>query len=183
MNEEILTDLKGENSFAFGELYRDYFGTVKRFVISNNGTLADAEDIFQDTMLVLVEKMRQDHFQLTASLKTYIMAISKNLWFKKLRDSHLQTDAAAFDEEKFFEEIDSAIEAEKNYREKVQGYLKKITTHCNRLINDIFFKGKLIEEIQKEYGYSSRHNAINQKHKCISQIRKVKEESDSDKKS
>ncbi len=176
MNNEIITDLKGENNFAFGKLYEDYFEMVKRFVTTNSGTLADAEDIFQDTMLVLVEKIRQDHFQLTASLKTYVMAISKNLWFKKLRNPHTDSNTSQFDEEKFFQEIDTAIEAEKNYREKVQSYLKKITNHCSRLIDDLFFKGKEIEDIQKEYGYTTRHNAINQKHKCINQIRKVKKQ-------
>jgi hypothetical protein len=39
----------------------------------------------------------------------------------------------------------------------------------------MFFENKNIETIQKEYGYSSRHNAQNQKHKCIEQVRKVKE--------
>ena len=38
----------------------------------------------------------------------------------------------------------------------------------------MFFKNKNIEEIQKEFGYSSRHNAQNQKHKCIEQVRKIK---------
>lgn len=38
----------------------------------------------------------------------------------------------------------------------------------------MFFKNKPIEQIQKEYGYSTKHNAQNQKHKCVEQIRKVK---------
>lgn len=81
-NTDIIIDLKGENTYAFGEMYKNYFGMVNRFVINNNGTTNDAEDIFQDTMLILVEKLRKDNFVLTASLKTYTMAISKNLWFK-----------------------------------------------------------------------------------------------------
>jgi len=38
----------------------------------------------------------------------------------------------------------------------------------------MFFKEKAIELIQKEYGYSTKHNAQNQKHKCVEQIRKIK---------
>lgn len=40
----------------------------------------------------------------------------------------------------------------------------------------MFFKNKPIEQIQKDYGYSTKHNAQNQKHKCVEQIRKVKEQ-------
>jgi hypothetical protein len=39
----------------------------------------------------------------------------------------------------------------------------------------MFFKSKSIEDIQLEYGYTSKHNAQNQKHKCLQQVRKVKE--------
>ena len=174
----ILTDLKGENSYAFGQLYKEYYPMVKYFVLRNNGSEYDSEDIFQETMMVLVEKLRQDDFVLTASLKTYVMAIAKNLWFKKLRTVYSETEYTEEYNDKFFEEINAAIENEKTYKDKLQGYIHQISNHCQGLIHDIFFKEKNIEQIQKEYGYSSRHNAQNQKHKCVEQIRKVKQEAE-----
>lgn len=176
MATEILNDLKGENNNAFGLLYKEYFGMVNSFVINNNGESIDAEDIFQDTMLVLVEKLRQDNFELTASMKTYIMAIAKNLWLKHLRTHKKVVELSELYDNKFFEEINLAIEQEKNYWDKLQNYMHKITEHCKGLIHDMFFKEKAIEQIQKEYGYSTKHNAQNQKHKCVEQIRRVKEE-------
>lgn len=38
----------------------------------------------------------------------------------------------------------------------------RVTEHCQGLIHDMFFKEKSIEQIQKEYGYSTKHNAQNQ---------------------
>lgn len=179
MDNNIIKDLKGENSSAFGDLYKAHFAIVKRFVLNNHGYLNDAEDLFQDTMIVLLEKLRQDNFVLTASIKTYIMAIAKNLWLKKLRKPYHNLEYTEVFDNQFLEEISSQIEQEKNYFEKLQGYLHKITEHCKGLIHDMFFKNKAIEQIQKEYGYSSRHNAQNQKHKCIEQIRRVKEQDNS----
>ena len=172
----ILTDLKTENNFAFGELYREYYGVVKRFILNNSGSEEDAQDVFQDTMLVLVEKLRKDEFVLTASLKTYIMAIAKHLWLKKIRDAVQIIEISDNHHQSFFEEITVSIEQEKTYMDKLQYYMTKITDHCNRLLHDMFFKNKSIEEIQQQYGYSTKHNAQNQKHKCIEQIRKVKEQ-------
>lgn len=175
---EVIIDLKGESNLAFGELYKNYFGFVSRFITNNSGTEHDAEDIFQDTMIALVAKLRQDNFVLTASIKTYIMAIAKNLWFKKLRTANRETEFTDVHDNKFYEEISLVIEQEKTYWEKLQGYILQVTAHCKGLIQDIFFKNKPIEQIQKDYGYSTKHNAQNQKHKCVEQIRKVKEEED-----
>ncbi len=175
MTPEIIIDLKGDNNDAFGQLYKEYFVVVKRFITNNNGRTDDAEDIFQDTMLVLVEKLEQDNFQLTASIKTYIMAIAKNLWLKRLRTTYREIEFTDLHDNNFFEDIDLAIEQEKSYWDKLQNYMHQITDHCRGLIHDIFFKEKAIEQIQKEYGYSTKHNAQNQKHKCVEQIRKIKE--------
>lgn len=174
MSVEILTDLKGENNSAFGELYKNYFYSVNRFITNNNGSTNDAEDVFQDTMIILLEKLRKDNFQLTASLKTYIMAISKNIWLNKLRKTYKEVDLTNENSNIYFDQIDIAIDHEKNYMDKLQNYLHMITDHCQGLIHDMFFKEKSIAQIQKEYGYSTIHNTQNQKHKCIEQIRKVK---------
>ena len=178
----ILSDLKAENNFAFGKLYQDNFGKISNFVQNNSGNQADAEDLFQDAMMVLVEKLRQDNFQLTASMDTYVYAICKNLWFKKLRDKNFELSVDEVQSFDFLTSINDSIEDEKTYLEKLKGYLFKITDHCNNLIHDIFFKEKAIEQIQKDYGYSTRHNAQNQKHKCIEQIRKIKEKEEISKK-
>lgn len=173
---EVLKDLKGESNFAFGKLYKDYFPIVRKFILNNSGSCDDADDIFQDTMMVLLEKLRQDSFVLTASLKTYVMAIAKNLWLKNLRYKPIVVDEELLKNNHFFIDIQHAIDDEKSYMDKLMFFMNKISDHCNRLIHDMFFKYKSIEEIQVEYGYTSRHSAINQKHKCVEQIRKVKEE-------
>lgn len=172
---EIIIDLKGENNKAFGTLYKNYFGVVNRFITNNSGTNHDAEDIFQDTMIVLIAKLRQDDFVLEASVKTYLMAIAKNLWFKKLRTASKETEFTDLHNNKFYEEISLAIEQEKTYLDKLQYYIQQISEHCKRLIHDMFFKNQPIRQIQKDYGYATLHNAQNQKHKCVEQIRKAKE--------
>lgn len=174
--KNILFDLKTENSFAFGRLYEENFNKVSKFVQNNNGNQAEAEDLFQDAMVVLVEKLRQDNFQLTASINTYVYAICKNLWYKKLRNRKLQFSIEDFQNIDFQNKITEVIENEMSYLEKLKGYLMNITDHCIKLIHDVFFKGKAIDEIQTEYGYSTKHNAQNQKYKCVEQIRKIKEQ-------
>ncbi|MHA8059930.1 RNA polymerase sigma factor [Aquirufa beregesia] len=175
-HESLLIDLKKECNFAYGELYKSYFPIVNHFILNNKGTPDDSLDIFQDTMIILVEKLRHDDFQLTASLKTYVFAIAKYLWFNKIRNMPSFLDISEKEYHLFFETIEQSIEEEKSYTDRLQYLMSRITDHCNRLLHDIFFKNKPIEEIQIQYGYSTRHNAQNQKHKCVEQIKKIKEQ-------
>ena len=181
-SEQQLIHLKNGNSSAYEALYKENYVSVERFIVNNSGTADDAKDIFQDTLLVLFKKVKEDNFELTASLKTYIIAISKNLWFKKLRNIsyHKQTTLTDFHANKFSCEIETSILQEKSYWEKLQTYLSMVTAHCNLLLQAMFFKNKNIQEIQAEHGYSSKHNAQNQKHKCLQQVRKIKEAQESE---
>lgn len=180
--QNLIEDLKTENNFAFGELYKNTFHKISKFVKSNSGNQQDAEDLFQDAMLVLVEKLREDDFKLTASIDTYIYAICKNLWYKKLRDDTFKLSIDDLNSTEFMESIHFSIEKEKTYMEKLKYFITQITDHCSRMIHDIFFNEKAIEDIQKDYGYTTRHNAQNQKHKCVEQIRKVKAQEKKEKK-
>ncbi|SDS45856.1 RNA polymerase sigma factor [Christiangramia echinicola] len=158
---------------VFSRIYNEYFPMVEKFVLINSGNTFDAKDLFQETSIILFKKLEDDNFKLTARLKTYLMAIAKNLWYKKIRD---KKEFAGLEDytHGFYEDIDLYIEKEKSNFEKLLFLMGKVSKHCNQLINDIFFKTISIDEIQQNYGYTSKHNAQNQKHKCIKQIKNKK---------
>lgn len=158
----------------FSKVYDEYFPMIEKFVLVNSGNTFDAQDLFQDTTIILLKKLKEDNFILTAKLKTYLMAIAKNLWYKKNRDKKEFPGLVQNSSNDFYENIDLYIEEEKSNFEKLLFLMGKVSKHCNRLINDIFFKAIPIEEIQQNYGYTSKHNAQNQKHKCIKQIKNKK---------
>lgn len=177
-NNLAIADFKADNNSAFGILYEKYFELTKNFVLNNSGNLSDAEDIFQDAMMILFVKLSDENFKTYTCLSNYVMGISKNLWLKKLRnrkfyvefpDEYYQTNQI---------EIDSAIENERDYLDKMADYVMQISTHCQNLITDIFYYQKNMDEIKEKYRYSSQHNAQNQRYKCVAQIRKAKERDD-----
>ncbi|MEJ0031643.1 MAG: hypothetical protein WDO15_15265 [Bacteroidota bacterium] len=46
----------------------------------------DAEDVFQDAVMVLLTYITKKDFTLTCTMKTLIFAIARRLWLKQLRD-------------------------------------------------------------------------------------------------
>lgn len=168
----LIDSLKCDNNEAFAALYEGYFPFVKDYVARNSGNLEDAEDVFQDTMVILLQKVNQKGFALTSSLKTYFIAIAKNQWLKRLRDNRLlpvesvekyQPGTAAFPVE---------TRPEKTKEEKMNVWLSKITENCQRILKAIFFYREPIEIIAKRMGWKNKHTAANQKYKCMEQVRR-----------
>lgn len=173
-DETLLKQLKAENSDSFQLLYKFYYPSVTAFVRQNMGNTEDAEDIFQETIVVLLRKIRQPEFVLTSTLKTYLYAIAKNLWLKRLRGSKL---ISVEDFEKYLVEKSSfsiEFEPEPSKEEKVDRWIKKITDNCQRILQAIFFNHEPMESLMKKMGWRNKHVAANQQYKCIQQVKKEK---------
>lgn len=170
-DDTLIDKLKKEESASFGLLYELYFPTIANYIKQNSGNDQDAEDIFQETIIVLLNKVRQPEFVLTASLKTYLFSISKNLWLKRLRD---HKHAVIVTDDHTLLEIQHLIpEQEENANtEKVVTWLQKITTHCQRILKAIFYLNEPMDKLMIKMGWKNKHTATNQKYKCIEQIRK-----------
>jgi RNA polymerase sigma factor (sigma-70 family) len=83
-DEELIEGLKQRKRASIELLYREFFPVIRHYLLHNSGNQQDAEDLFQDTMVVLYKQCSAEQFKLECSLKTYFMAISKNLWLQRL---------------------------------------------------------------------------------------------------
>ena len=175
-DQQLLAGLGCRDNAAVAALYAQYYPAVERLVVCNSGSTAHAQDVFQETVLILLDKAATTDLRLTSSLKTYVLAISGRLWLKRLRDlrrvvgpepAALECHLPAAEPQVF------AAEAEAAPHHRVQGLLARISAKCQALIRALFFRGQSIQEFTEERGYTSVHNAQNQKYKCLEQARRV----------
>lgn len=169
----IFEGLKINSNDAYAALYQWYFPSVKNFIVKNSGSSSDADDVFQDTLLVLLKKIQAPDFVLTASLKTYVFAISTNLWLKKLRDTKKNVSVDDSTYVHFLVDYEAAEkEIQTHNSNKLVNAFLSISQKCKLLLQAIFYESKPIETITKEFGYTNKHNAQNQKYKCLEQARR-----------
>ena len=64
---------------------------VQTLIINNNGSADDAKDIFQETMIVLFEKVRSSGFELNCQIKTFVYSVARRLWLKRLQQQNRYT--------------------------------------------------------------------------------------------
>lgn len=174
-DENLLKQLRKEENTAFNQLYKACFPSIANYIRQNNGNEQDAEDIFQESTIVLLGKIREPNFVLTSSLKTYLFSISKNLWLKSLRRNRFITvsnESISLDIE------DDTAELENHAQQKLSGWFKKITGYCQKVLSALFYHNIPMDQLMLKMRWKNKHTAAQQKYKCLQQIEKLKAKED-----
>ena len=70
---------------AIRQLYRTQFNMTEAYIKQNSGTQEDAEDIFQEVVLVFIEILKKDKFRGESSISTFLYALTRNIWLNELK--------------------------------------------------------------------------------------------------
>lgn len=170
-DNELLNALRRGDEAAFEYLYRRYYRMAARQVRDQGFAGIEAEDLFQEVLLILVQKIQNPDFRLTAKLSTYLFAIMRNLAFKKTGKkpaAPLPDDAALSKEEPISVAERSLWEEKLNV---VSGYLELLEDNCQRLLLLSFFEKRPQAEIAAAMGYSESFVKV-KKHRCLEYLRK-----------
>lgn len=167
-DHELLQGLKIQNEKAIYEVYTSYYPSVEKYIVMNSGGAQDAEDVFQDSVMVLLNYVAKENFILTCSIKTLVFAIARRLWLKQLRyrsrnETLLEIEIEQEDFITHWEEVESS---ERKY-DSIPQVLSRISVHCSGLLKQLFLTGKIPEH------YKNNHTMRNQKYKCLEQARKM----------
>jgi RNA polymerase sigma factor (sigma-70 family) len=179
IEQELLTSLsKGERK-ATELVYRQNHKMVTSWIQQNGGDEADANDIYQEAMTILFEKSQSEDFRLTCKIGTYLFAIGKHLWYKKLQQmkkkpGFLPDDAGGENgaDWAYEEEINGHKEREMHYSQ-LDTALDQLGEPCRSLLKSFYHGDKSMVEIAAEFGYTNPDNAKTQKYKCLTRLRKI----------
>lgn len=164
---------------ATAQVYRQQYPTVRQWILNNAGDEADAADVFQEAMVVLFEKARNEEFRLQCRIGTYLFAICKHLWFKKLEQRKRMPQSLPDDaggetglDAAYEDDITVHQEREEHYAQLEQA-LESLGEPCRSLLQAFYQKGKSMQEIAASFGYTNPDNAKTQKYKCLMRLKKI----------
>ena len=172
--QELLKGLASGDNKAIETIYKDNFNMVQSLIINNNGSAQEAKDIFQEAIIVLLEKSRSANFELNCQIKTYLYSVSRRLWLKRLQQSNRYTN-----------EVESAVgtvtvedDVEEHEKRDLEFELmeKAITSlgePCKSLIEAFYIQRRNMQDIAAQFGYTNADNAKNQKYKCLMRLKKI----------
>ena len=79
-DQEIIECLRNRQSYVVHYLSDRYMPMIRLMVYRMGGTIEDAHDIFQDGLIIMLEKIDNKDFVLTCKFKTYLYCVCENLW-------------------------------------------------------------------------------------------------------
>ncbi|WP_423147222.1 RNA polymerase sigma factor [Rubrolithibacter danxiaensis] len=173
-DNEIILGVLNSSKDILEKVYKAYFPMVLQLVLTNNGDDDDAKDIFQETVIVLYNKIKSGNFELNSKLKTFIYSVSKRLWLKKLSLKGRNTakiedfeDVIAVEDD-----LEQHTERDRQYKQMEQA-LTQLGEPCKTIIEDFYIHHNSMQEICEKFGYTNADNAKNQKYKCLQRLKKL----------
>ncbi len=172
--QELIKGLALDDKTAIEAIYKDNYGLIQNLVINNSGSEDDAKDIFQEALIVLYEKSKSGVFELNCQISTYIYAVSKRLWLKRLQNRSRYDLMENGVEESVFVEDDITLHEKRNSQFGMMEHaLAMIGEPCKSLLEAYYMGKQNMQEIADAFGYTNADNAKNQKYKCLMRLRKL----------
>jgi RNA polymerase sigma factor (sigma-70 family) len=170
----ILDLMKRGDEEALVVLYDSNRRMVKSFVLRNNGTDDDAEDLLQEAVIVLWEKVRSGKFEYSAKLSTFIFATVQNIWWRRLAKmkrevpSELNSEILKSDSASALDEM---IESEQS--KKISAALVKIGEPCKTLLLLFYWEEKSMDEIAHQLKFANADTVKSKKYQCKKALEKI----------
>lgn len=164
--------LKGDDVVLL-QIYEQFYEGTERFVLNNNGTKADAKDIFHDGLQELFLQAR-DGLQIKSSFGGYLHTICRKKWLNRLRRQKLFTSDRA--EDKIVKSEESTEEILIKYEQKLlfRKHFSTLTEKCKQVLGLIFKELPLVEvadQLGFTYNYIRKRSSECRK-KLVDQIKK-----------
>jgi len=155
-------------------IYKDHFNMIQSLIVNNNGSSEDAQDIFQEAMVVLYEKVRMGSFELNCQLKTYLYSVSKRLWLKRLQQNNrlLSQEIDPNTTIQVEEEIATHEKRDAEF-ELMSQAIQRLGEPCKSLLEAYYLRKMNMQDIALQFGYTNADNAKNQKYKCLIRLKKL----------
>jgi len=136
------------------------------FIKRNSGTEADAEEVLQEAVVILWEKVRGGSFEAHSKLSTFLMGVIKNLWARRLARRKRETPLAEeFDPPAGDESVLDGLIREEQI-EMMRVAMLRITELCRNILLMFYWEEKSMEEIASSLGLANAETAKSKKYQC-----------------
>ena len=178
-DEEILEGLKKRDNRTLQYIYSNHYDMVRQLIINNNGSDDDAEDVFQEALIIIFKRLKDEgELELTSAFGTYIYSVARLIWLKKLRELR-KMDITELNKEmeEYIEFEEPPPVQDKDFRMAVyQRNLLLIPDDCQQILR-LTAQNVKSKDIADKLGFRSESYVRKRRHFCKEfLINKIKED-------
>jgi RNA polymerase sigma factor (sigma-70 family) len=145
------------------ELYKKW-PEVRRFLSKLGCDASNAEDIFQEALVIFVRKNQDQSFTLTVEPIFYVRNTCKLLWYNQSRKQgkyptfELDHDVIALNDDWYQKEVQLGI---------IEKAIEQLGEQCQQILQLFYGAGKAMSEIAKKVGLRNEQVVKAQKYRCL----------------
>lgn len=171
---QILDRIRKGDEDSLVNLYRSSRRPVISYVMHNSGSPEDAEDMLQEALIVLWERVRSGRFEYNARLETFIFATARNTWLRRLSRKKRETPSTAPANEIGDDApsaLDNLIESEKT--QAIHAALGKLGEQCRKLLMLYYWEERSMDEIAVQLGFLNADTVKSKKYQCKKELQRI----------
>jgi RNA polymerase sigma factor (sigma-70 family) len=153
------------------QLYKQYSGMVIAYIITNQGSQQDGEDVFQEALIAFINLVKSGKFRGEASLQTTFVSISRNIWLneQKKRKS-LDTRGKLFENARQPEADPASQLLQREVSEQFLNLMSRLGESCKSLLTMVYYENLSNKDILERTHYESEQVIRNKKYKCMKEL-------------
>jgi RNA polymerase sigma factor (sigma-70 family) len=152
-DSEIIDCLRKRQSYVVHYLSDRYLPMIRLMIYQRGGTLEDAKDIFQDGLIIMLEKLDNEDFILTCKFKTFLYCVCDNLWKSVLEKRQAATNYLSRQVEENYDKDFTELMDNKLYENIFYDVFATLDPVCQKILN-LYWQDKSPKEIANMFGYT-----------------------------
>lgn len=163
----------GKNNEALEYLYKDPLRKIRKFILMNSGTLDDANDVFQDAVIVLFQYIKTGKYKEEYDLDGFLFRVAKNAWIDIARKKQ-KVVSSSFVDDNIQDESDHLNDLITDEQLHLFHTLfNKLEENCKQILSYVVFEKKSMKEISQLMGFKDEKVAKNQHYRCKKYFTKI----------
>jgi RNA polymerase sigma factor (sigma-70 family) len=165
---ELLNGIHRNDTIVLQYIYKNFYSKINFFVRKNNGDEEDANDVFQEAIIIIYRKLKANELVLDCTFETYLYSICRFLWLKQLEKRKLEKEKIKDNHEYNDDIYDDGLEKVVDLNERYKLYQKHFTNlgkDCQKILQ-LYFDKVPLKNIAQIMGFKSEKYAKKRKFKC-----------------
>lgn len=168
-DEQIQKGILRHDNLVLSFIYKQYFYKVNAFVRKNNGSDEDVSDVFQEAIIVIYRKLKENDLLFeNRSFEVYLYSVCRFLWLKNLQKRKTEKEkifeSLPFNTEIYDDDLSHVVERNERFL-LYQKHFRNISSDCQKVLQ-MFFDKVPVKQIAQLMGYKGEKYAKTRKYKC-----------------
>ena len=167
-NLELLNGILRNDTIVLQFIYKNFYSKINFFIKKNNGDDDDANDIFQEAIIIIYRKLKANELALDCTFETYLYSICRFLWLKQLEKRKIEKenikDNHEFKDEIYDDSLEKVTDLNDRYR-LYQKHFANLGKDCQKILQ-LYFDKVPLKTIAQMMGFKSEKYAKKRKFSC-----------------